>query len=156
MKQMLLPPMPSVLHYFLWNHFWGMWRCHIMNSALCIVEQSCVTCLGPSTEMCRPWSCTKSIWQYYSPFASSLLLKVRWQAQGTGPCLQAWPFTLVPYPSCSSFKGSGKTFVSILICEHHFQNMPAGRKAKVVFLATKVPVYEQQKNVFKHHFERQG
>nr|4A2W_A Chain A, RETINOIC ACID INDUCIBLE PROTEIN I [Anas platyrhynchos]4A2W_B Chain B, RETINOIC ACID INDUCIBLE PROTEIN I [Anas platyrhynchos] len=52
--------------------------------------------------------------------------------------------------------GSGKTFVSILICEHHFQNMPAGRKAKVVFLATKVPVYEQQKNVFKHHFERQG
>ncbi|NWQ82138.1 DDX58 helicase, partial [Columbina picui] len=52
--------------------------------------------------------------------------------------------------------GSGKTFVAILICEHHFQNMPAGRKAKVVFLATKVPVYEQQKNVFKLHFERSG
>ncbi|OPJ67426.1 putative ATP-dependent RNA helicase DDX58 [Patagioenas fasciata monilis] len=52
--------------------------------------------------------------------------------------------------------GSGKTFVAILICEHHFQNMPAGRKAKVVFLATKVPVYEQQKNVFKQHFGRSG
>ncbi|KAK2531173.1 Ddx58 [Columba guinea] len=52
--------------------------------------------------------------------------------------------------------GSGKTFVAILICEHHFQNMPAGQKAKVVFLATKVPVYEQQKNVFKQHFGRSG
>ncbi|NXJ66538.1 DDX58 helicase, partial [Rostratula benghalensis] len=52
--------------------------------------------------------------------------------------------------------GSGKTFVAVLICEHHFQNMPAGRKAKVVFLATKVPVYEQQKTVFKQHFERSG
>ncbi|NWR55661.1 DDX58 helicase, partial [Bucorvus abyssinicus] len=52
--------------------------------------------------------------------------------------------------------GTGKTFVAILICEHHFQNMPSGRKAKVVFLATKVPVYEQQKNVFKQHFERSG
>ncbi|XP_009883559.1 PREDICTED: probable ATP-dependent RNA helicase DDX58 [Charadrius vociferus] len=52
--------------------------------------------------------------------------------------------------------GSGKTFVALLICEHHFQNMPAGQKAKVVFLATKVPVYEQQKTVFKQHFERSG
>ncbi|KFZ58430.1 putative ATP-dependent RNA helicase DDX58, partial [Podiceps cristatus] len=52
--------------------------------------------------------------------------------------------------------GSGKTFVALLICEHHFQNMPTGRKAKVVFLATKVPVYEQQKNVFKQHFEGSG
>ncbi|KFP10984.1 putative ATP-dependent RNA helicase DDX58, partial [Egretta garzetta] len=52
--------------------------------------------------------------------------------------------------------GSGKTFVALLICEHHFQNMPVGRKAKVVFLATKVPVYEQQKTVFKQHFERSG
>ncbi|KAM6289427.1 antiviral innate immune response receptor RIG-I [Aegotheles albertisi] len=52
--------------------------------------------------------------------------------------------------------GSGKTFVALLICEHHFQNASAGRKAKVVFLATKVPVYEQQKNVFKRHFERKG
>ncbi|NXH19420.1 DDX58 helicase, partial [Bucco capensis] len=52
--------------------------------------------------------------------------------------------------------GSGKTFVALLICEHHFQNVPAGQKAKVVFLATKVPVYEQQKIVFKQHFERRG
>ncbi|XP_075383456.1 antiviral innate immune response receptor RIG-I isoform X3 [Mycteria americana] len=52
--------------------------------------------------------------------------------------------------------GSGKTFVALLICEHHFQNMPAGRKAKVVFLATKVPVYEQQTTVFRQHFERSG
>ncbi|XP_014816376.1 PREDICTED: probable ATP-dependent RNA helicase DDX58 isoform X1 [Calidris pugnax] len=52
--------------------------------------------------------------------------------------------------------GSGKTFVALLICEHHLQNMPAGRKGKVVFLATKVPVYEQQKTVFKQHFERRG
>ncbi|KFQ63487.1 putative ATP-dependent RNA helicase DDX58, partial [Pelecanus crispus] len=52
--------------------------------------------------------------------------------------------------------GSGKTFVAVMICEHHFQNVPAGRKAKVVFLATKVPVYQQQKTVFKQHFERSG
>ncbi|NWU98269.1 DDX58 helicase, partial [Upupa epops] len=52
--------------------------------------------------------------------------------------------------------GSGKTFVALLICEHHFQNTPSGQKAKVAFLATKVPVYEQQKNVFKQHFERSG
>ncbi|NXI65277.1 DDX58 helicase, partial [Anseranas semipalmata] len=52
--------------------------------------------------------------------------------------------------------GSGKTFVALMICEQHFQNLPAGRKGKVVFLATKVPVYEQQRNVFKQHFERHG
>ncbi|KAM7076069.1 antiviral innate immune response receptor RIG-I isoform 3-T3 [Ciconia maguari] len=52
--------------------------------------------------------------------------------------------------------GSGKTLVALLICEHHFQNTPAGRKAKVVFLATKVPVYEQQTTVFRQHFERSG
>ncbi|NXR65785.1 DDX58 helicase, partial [Rhadina sibilatrix] len=52
--------------------------------------------------------------------------------------------------------GSGKTFVALLICEHHLQNVPSGRKAKVVFLATKIPVYEQQKNVFRQHFERSG
>ncbi|XP_057229040.1 antiviral innate immune response receptor RIG-I [Malurus melanocephalus] len=52
--------------------------------------------------------------------------------------------------------GSGKTFVSLLICEHHLQNIPPGQKAKVAFLATKVPVYEQQKNVFRQHFERSG
>ncbi|NXG13248.1 DDX58 helicase, partial [Grallaria varia] len=52
--------------------------------------------------------------------------------------------------------GSGKTLVALLICEHHLQNVPSGQKAKVVFLATKVPVYEQQKNVFRQHFERSG
>ncbi|NXO30488.1 DDX58 helicase, partial [Cisticola juncidis] len=52
--------------------------------------------------------------------------------------------------------GSGKTFVALLICEHHLQNVRSGQKAKVVFLATKVPVYEQQKNVFRQHFERSG
>lgn len=92
MKQMLLPPMPSVLHYFPCNHFWGMWRCHIMNSALCIVEQSCVTCLGPATEMCRPWSCTKSNCQYYSPFASSLLLKGQMTSTGDRPLLTSMTF----------------------------------------------------------------
>ena len=75
MKQMLLPPVPSVLHYVPCNHFWGLWRCCVMSSALCMVEQSCVTCLGAATEMCRPWPCTKGIWQWYSPLASSLLLK---------------------------------------------------------------------------------
>ncbi|XP_053858678.1 antiviral innate immune response receptor RIG-I isoform X3 [Vidua macroura] len=58
--------------------------------------------------------------------------------------------------SLSSVSGSGKTFVAVLICEHHLQNIPSGRKAKVVFLATKMPVYEQQKNVFRQHFERTG
>ncbi|XP_050843351.1 antiviral innate immune response receptor RIG-I isoform X3 [Serinus canaria] len=56
----------------------------------------------------------------------------------------------------SSASGSGKTFVALMICEHHLQNVPSGRKAKIVFLATKVPVYEQQKNVFRQHFERSG
>ncbi|KAL8203044.1 UNVERIFIED_CONTAM: hypothetical protein K2H54_036536 [Gekko kuhli] len=52
--------------------------------------------------------------------------------------------------------GSGKTFVSLMICDHHLRNRPAGKKGKVVFLATKVPVYEQQKKVFQEHFERTG
>ncbi|NWV29627.1 DDX58 helicase, partial [Origma solitaria] len=59
--------------------------------------------------------------------------------------------TLISAPT-----GSGKTFVALLICEHHLQNVPSGRKAKVVFLATKVPVYQQQKNIFRQHFERSG
>uniref|UniRef100_A0A2D4NV97 RNA helicase n=1 Tax=Micrurus surinamensis TaxID=129470 RepID=A0A2D4NV97_MICSU len=49
--------------------------------------------------------------------------------------------------------GSGKTFVSIMICEHHLHNRPAGQRGKVVFLATKVPVYEQQKKVFQDYFK---
>lgn len=50
-------------------------------------------------------------------------------------------------------KGSGKTFVALLIAENHLQNMPPGQKGKIAFLVTKIPVYEQQRNVFKQHFE---
>ncbi|XP_015744447.1 probable ATP-dependent RNA helicase DDX58 [Python bivittatus] len=49
--------------------------------------------------------------------------------------------------------GSGKTFVSIMICEHHLCNRPAGQEGKVVFLTPKVPVYEQQKKVFHEYFK---
>ncbi|XP_019410824.1 PREDICTED: probable ATP-dependent RNA helicase DDX58 isoform X2 [Crocodylus porosus] len=49
--------------------------------------------------------------------------------------------------------GSGKTFVALLIAENHLENMPPGQKGKIAFLATKIPVYEQQRNVFKQHFE---
>ncbi|KAM8960517.1 antiviral innate immune response receptor RIG-I [Pelodytes ibericus] len=48
--------------------------------------------------------------------------------------------------------GSGKTLVALSICERHLKSMPQCQKGKVVFLATKVPVYEQQKNIFCHHF----
>ncbi|XP_008059372.1 probable ATP-dependent RNA helicase DDX58 [Carlito syrichta] len=52
--------------------------------------------------------------------------------------------------------GCGKTFVSLLICEHHFNNFPQGQKGKVVFFANQIPVYEQQKSVFSKYFERLG
>lgn len=52
--------------------------------------------------------------------------------------------------------GCGKTFVSLLICEHHLKKFPQGRKGKVVFFAIQLPVYEQQKSVFSKHFERLG
>lgn len=52
--------------------------------------------------------------------------------------------------------GCGKTFVSLLICEHHLENFSQGQKGKVVFLANKLPVFEQQKSVFSKHFERCG
>ncbi|XP_043342340.1 antiviral innate immune response receptor RIG-I-like [Cervus canadensis] len=52
--------------------------------------------------------------------------------------------------------GCGKTFVSLLICEHHLKKFPQGRKGKVVFFAVQLPVYEQQKSVFSKHFERLG
>ncbi|KAG8455056.1 hypothetical protein GDO86_001322, partial [Hymenochirus boettgeri] len=48
--------------------------------------------------------------------------------------------------------GSGKTLVSLSICKQHL-NTIQGRKGKVVFMTTKVPVYEQQKNVFCKYFE---
>ncbi|XP_051043489.1 antiviral innate immune response receptor RIG-I isoform X2 [Phodopus roborovskii] len=52
--------------------------------------------------------------------------------------------------------GCGKTFVSLLICEHHLKNFPHGQKGKVVFFANQIPVYEQQATVFSRHFERLG
>ncbi|XP_024851823.1 antiviral innate immune response receptor RIG-I isoform X2 [Bos taurus] len=52
--------------------------------------------------------------------------------------------------------GCGKTFVSLLICEHHLKKFPQGRKGKVVVFAVQVPLYEQQKSVFSEYFERFG
>ncbi|XP_075681774.1 antiviral innate immune response receptor RIG-I isoform X2 [Rhinoderma darwinii] len=52
--------------------------------------------------------------------------------------------------------GSGKTFVALSICDHHLKSLPQGQKGKVVFMATKVPVYEQQKTVFCQYFENTG
>ncbi|XP_040593514.1 antiviral innate immune response receptor RIG-I isoform X1 [Mesocricetus auratus] len=52
--------------------------------------------------------------------------------------------------------GCGKTFVSLLICEHHLKKFPHGQKGKVVFFANQIPVYEQQATVFSRHFERLG
>ncbi|XP_047662804.1 probable ATP-dependent RNA helicase DDX58 isoform X1 [Tachysurus fulvidraco] len=46
--------------------------------------------------------------------------------------------------------GCGKTIVAVAICEHHLKKYP--EKAKVVFMATKVEVYEQQLKLFKEHF----
>ncbi|KAM5192467.1 antiviral innate immune response receptor RIG-I isoform 1-T2 [Mantella aurantiaca] len=52
--------------------------------------------------------------------------------------------------------GCGKTFVALSICDHHLKSLPADRRGKIVFLATKVPVYEQQKNIFCQYFEDTG
>ncbi|XP_021077791.1 probable ATP-dependent RNA helicase DDX58 [Mus pahari] len=52
--------------------------------------------------------------------------------------------------------GCGKTFVSLLICEHHLKKFPCGQKGKVVFFANQIPVYEQQATVFSRYFERLG
>ncbi|XP_041523285.1 antiviral innate immune response receptor RIG-I [Microtus oregoni] len=52
--------------------------------------------------------------------------------------------------------GCGKTFVSLLICEHHLKTSPHGGKGKVVFFANQIPVYEQQATVFSRYFERLG
>lgn len=46
--------------------------------------------------------------------------------------------------------GCGKTVVALAICENHLKQF-AG-KAKIVFLATKVDVYEQQHKLFNEHF----
>ncbi|XP_067301547.1 probable ATP-dependent RNA helicase DDX58 [Pseudorasbora parva] len=46
--------------------------------------------------------------------------------------------------------GCGKTIVAVAICEHHLKQNPG--RAKIVFLATKVDVYEQQYKLFNKHF----
>uniref|UniRef100_A0A8C5LUK8 RNA helicase n=1 Tax=Leptobrachium leishanense TaxID=445787 RepID=A0A8C5LUK8_9ANUR len=46
--------------------------------------------------------------------------------------------------------GSGKTYVAISICERHLRAMSGG---KILFMTIKVPVYEQQKDVFCKYFE---
>ncbi|XP_052396462.1 antiviral innate immune response receptor RIG-I-like [Carassius gibelio] len=46
--------------------------------------------------------------------------------------------------------GCGKTIVALAICEYHLKQFP--ERAKIVFLATKVEVYEQQYKLFKEHF----
>ncbi|KAK9954750.1 hypothetical protein ABG768_016796 [Culter alburnus] len=48
--------------------------------------------------------------------------------------------------------GCGKTIVALAICEYHLKQSPG--RAKIVFLATKVDVYEQQYKLFMKHFSR--
>ncbi|XP_078385468.1 antiviral innate immune response receptor RIG-I isoform X3 [Cetorhinus maximus] len=50
--------------------------------------------------------------------------------------------------------GCGKTIVALHISEHHLTEAPDGEKRKVVFMATTVPVYEQQYDLFKKHFQK--
>ncbi|XP_053321856.1 antiviral innate immune response receptor RIG-I [Spea bombifrons] len=52
--------------------------------------------------------------------------------------------------------GSGKTLVALSICEHHLKSKPEGDRGKVVFMATKLPVYEQQKDIFCKYFAGTG
>ncbi|KAL0970557.1 hypothetical protein UPYG_G00243720 [Umbra pygmaea] len=47
--------------------------------------------------------------------------------------------------------GCGKTVVALAICEQHLK--VKGKAAKIVFMATKVDVYEQQYKLFKEHFQ---
>ncbi|XP_043916940.1 antiviral innate immune response receptor RIG-I [Protopterus annectens] len=51
--------------------------------------------------------------------------------------------------------GSGKTIVALEITERHLKQN-SGSKKMVVFLTTKVPVCEQQYQLFKKHFEPSG
>ncbi|KAM6949144.1 antiviral innate immune response receptor RIG-I [Aplochiton taeniatus] len=49
--------------------------------------------------------------------------------------------------------GSGKTVVALAICEQHLKSRGQGSVArKVVFMATKVDVYNQQLSLFQSHF----
>ncbi|XP_069778971.1 antiviral innate immune response receptor RIG-I isoform X2 [Narcine bancroftii] len=49
--------------------------------------------------------------------------------------------------------GSGKTIVALHITENHLMNRPEGEIRKVGFLATTVPVFQQQLDLFKNHFK---
>ena len=54
-------------------------------------------------------------------------------------------FTILLVTCCLSLymlKGCGKTFVSLLICEHHLKKFPQGRKGKVVVFAVQVPLWQ--------------
>ncbi|XP_078070164.1 antiviral innate immune response receptor RIG-I-like isoform X2 [Mustelus asterias] len=50
--------------------------------------------------------------------------------------------------------GCGKTIVALHISETHLTEAPEGEKRKVVFMATTVPVYEQQYDLFLKHFQK--
>ncbi|XP_048382375.2 probable ATP-dependent RNA helicase DDX58 [Stegostoma tigrinum] len=50
--------------------------------------------------------------------------------------------------------GCGKTIVALYISEDHLNKAPKGVKRKVVFMATTVPVYEQQYDLFQKHFQK--
>ncbi|XP_072904673.1 antiviral innate immune response receptor RIG-I [Hemitrygon akajei] len=49
--------------------------------------------------------------------------------------------------------GSGKTIVALHIAERHLRESFEGEKRKVVFMATTVPVFQQQLELFKNHFK---
>uniref|UniRef100_A0AAY5EAL5 RNA helicase n=1 Tax=Electrophorus electricus TaxID=8005 RepID=A0AAY5EAL5_ELEEL len=59
-----------------------------------------------------------------------------------------------PQPSEPLFSPTccGKTIVALMICEDHLKKFPG--KAKVVFMATKVEVYDQQYKLFLEHFSK--
>ncbi|KAJ8382995.1 hypothetical protein SKAU_G00037730 [Synaphobranchus kaupii] len=46
-----------------------------------------------------------------------------------------------------------RPIVALAICEHHMKTK-ADQKPKIVFMATKVDVFEQQYNLFKDHFNK--
>ncbi|XP_067886728.1 probable ATP-dependent RNA helicase DDX58 isoform X2 [Heterodontus francisci] len=50
--------------------------------------------------------------------------------------------------------GCGKTIVALHISERHLTETLEGENRKVVFMATTVPVYEQQYDLFKKHFQK--
>ncbi|XP_062905070.1 probable ATP-dependent RNA helicase DDX58 isoform X2 [Mobula hypostoma] len=49
--------------------------------------------------------------------------------------------------------GSGKTIVALHIAESHLMESFEGEKRKVAFMATTVPIFQQQLELFKNHFK---